>query len=245
MKYSIAILFLAIVMVAGCKKKDTTPPVVVPPKLLSASSIQLDGTSWSNRKYGTKRQPVIKVRFSEKVKQSTVAAAVKLADTGGAGASLNISYENNDSVVVLQPSTPLTALALYRFTIASTLKSAAGGDFVSTVDQDFITQIDSTRKFPVISDVALLDLVQQQTFKYFWDFGHPVSGLARERNTSGETVTSGGSGFGVMAIVTGINRNFITRAQGLARMQTIVAFLKTTALVKWNYRCGDSIQYKR
>src|SRR4029079_7537765 len=71
---------------------------------------------------------------------------------------------------------------------------------------------------------------QQQTFKYFWDFGHPVSGLARERsNGDNNVVTSGGSGFGIMAIVTGISRNFITRAQGLARMQTIVAFLKNTA----------------
>ena len=76
----------------------------------------------------------------------------------------------------------------------------------------------------------MLDLVQQQTFKYFWDYGHPVSGLARERsNATPETVTSGGSGFGIMAIVTGINRGFITRAQGLNRMQTIVSFLKNTA----------------
>jgi hypothetical protein len=81
----------------------------------------------------------------------------------------------------------------------------------------------------VISDDALLTLVQQQTFKYFWDFGHPVSGLARERNSSGETVTSGGSGFGIMAIVTGVSRSFITRADGLARMQKIVGFLKNTA----------------
>ncbi|MEO6686071.1 MAG: hypothetical protein ABIN24_08900, partial [Dyadobacter sp.] len=50
-------------------------------------------------------------------------------------------------------------------------------------------QIDSTDKFPIISDEALLTLVQKQTFKYFWDFGHPVSGLARERNTSGDVVT--------------------------------------------------------
>ncbi len=75
----------------------------------------------------------------------------------------------------------------------------------------------------------MLDLLQQQTFKYFWDFGHPVSGLARERNNSGETVTSGGSGFGVMAIITGIHRGFITRTQGLQRIQTIVSFLKNNA----------------
>ncbi|HPA23648.1 MAG TPA: beta-glucosidase, partial [Ferruginibacter sp.] len=71
--------------------------------------------------------------------------------------------------------------------------------------------------------------MQEQTFKYFWDFGHPASGLARERNTSGDVTTSGGSGFGIMAIPVGINRSFITRNEGLQRMQTIVAFLKNTA----------------
>jgi hypothetical protein len=33
-----------------------------------------------------------------------------------------------------------------------------------------------------LTDSALLDVVQRQTFRYFWDFGHPVSGLARERS---------------------------------------------------------------
>ena len=74
-------------------------------------------------------------------------------------------------------------------------------------------------------DDELLTLVQQQTFKYFWDFGHPVSGLARERNTSGETVTSGGSGFGLMSIIVGMERGFITRNEGIERLQTIVDFL--------------------
>src|SRR6202000_1388438 len=91
------------------------------------------------------------------------------------------------------------------------------------------TAIDSTDKFKQITDDQLLDLVQKQTLKYFWDFGHPTSGLARERNTSGDVVTTGGSGFGVMAIVVGINRQFVTRADGLARIQKIVAFLKNTA----------------
>ncbi len=45
------------------------------------------------------------------------------------------------------------------------------------------------------SDDELLDMVQEYTFRYFWDFGHEFSGLSRERNTSGNTVTSGGSGF--------------------------------------------------
>jgi hypothetical protein len=80
-----------------------------------------------------------------------------------------------------------------------------------------------------LSDSALLDLVQKQTFKYFWDFGHPASGLARERNTSGDVVTTGGTGFGIMAIVTAVHRNFITRSEGLARIQKMVGFLQTKA----------------
>jgi hypothetical protein len=87
-------------------------------------------------------------------------------------------------------------------------------------------KLDSTNKFPIISDDALLTLVQQQTFKYFWDFAHPVSGLARERSSSGDVVTSGGSGFGIMTIPIAIERKFITRAAGLERMQKIAGFLK-------------------
>lgn len=89
----------------------------------------------------------------------------------------------------------------------------------------FVTGLDSTLKFPEIPDEELLTKVQEQTFKYFWDFGHPVSGLARERNTSGETVTSGGSGFGLMAILVGIERGFITRSEGIDRLDKMVTFL--------------------
>ena len=49
-----------------------------------------------------------------------------------------------------------------------------------------------------LPDTALLELVQKQTFRYFWDFAHPVSGLSRERsneayNYGAETTTSGGT----------------------------------------------------
>lgn len=79
----------------------------------------------------------------------------------------------------------------------------------------------------VFNDEELLDMVQEYTFRYFWDFADPASGMARERNTSGNTVTSGGSGFGIMAILVGIERGFITRDQGIARMQKILSFLET------------------
>ncbi len=77
-----------------------------------------------------------------------------------------------------------------------------------------------------MSDEALLDMVQRYTFRYFWDFAHPTSGMARERNASGDIVTTGGSGFGVMAIIVGIERGWITREQGLNRLLQIVSFLQ-------------------
>ncbi len=83
-----------------------------------------------------------------------------------------------------------------------------------------------------LSDEALLDLVQKSTFKYFWNFANPSSGMALERSNSeaygGEAnniVTTGGSGFGVMAIIVGVERNFITRDQGVDRLLKITNFL--------------------
>lgn len=81
-----------------------------------------------------------------------------------------------------------------------------------------------------LTDSALLDVVQRQTFRYFWDFAHPVSGLARERsnvayNYGNEVVTIGGSGFGIMAMVVAVNRKWITREQGVDRMLKIINFL--------------------
>lgn len=81
---------------------------------------------------------------------------------------------------------------------------------------------------------SIFTVVQRQTFQYFWDGAEPNSGLARERfHVDGHypqndkmVVTSGGGGFGVMAILVGIERGFITREQGVHRMERIVDFLE-------------------
>lgn len=78
-----------------------------------------------------------------------------------------------------------------------------------------------------MTDEALLDMVQLYTFRYFWDFAHEASGMTRERNTSGNIVTTGGSGFGMMAIPVGIERGFITREEGVARSLKILNSLST------------------
>jgi hypothetical protein len=86
-----------------------------------------------------------------------------------------------------------------------------------------------------VSDTALFRLVQEQTFQYFWDGAEPVSGLGRERfhvdniypQNDKMVVTSGGAGFGVMAILVGIERGYITRDQGREKLEKIVSFLET------------------
>ncbi|MBL7744080.1 MAG: Ig-like domain-containing protein [Chitinophagaceae bacterium] len=215
----------------GCVKKGSTPDPQPPaPVNFSINNWVIDNVVSQNTQFNVSITPVTKFRFNAAIDRNTVAANITFKTNAGAAVPCNVNYENGDSIVVLQPSSPLGYLSRYIVSVATTLKSKNGGHLLSGNDITLMTIIDSSRKFPVISDDALLDLVEQQTFKYFWDFGHPVSGLARERNTSGDIVTSGGSGFGIMTIPTAISRNFITRAQGLARMQTIVAFLKNTAV---------------
>ncbi len=86
-----------------------------------------------------------------------------------------------------------------------------------------------------LSDEALMDLVQRQTLHYFWEFGHPVSGMARERSAGSvsydvaETVTTGGTGFGIMAMIAGTERGFLPRDAVRERVRKICDFLcKTT-----------------
>ena len=78
----------------------------------------------------------------------------------------------------------------------------------------------------LMTNDEFMDMVQRATLRYFWDFAHPVSGLARERNSSGNTVTIGGSGFGIMALLVGIDRGWIDRAEGRERLLKITAFLQ-------------------
>ena len=87
---------------------------------------------------------------------------------------------------------------------------------------------------PAISDSTLLDSIERKTFDFFWSGAEPNSGMAPERiHMDGDypandqrIIATGGSGFGVMAILAGIHRGFITREQGLARLEKIVSFLQ-------------------
>jgi exo beta-1,2-glucooligosaccharide sophorohydrolase (non-reducing end) len=77
-----------------------------------------------------------------------------------------------------------------------------------------------------MTDDELLTMVQEASFHYYWDGANPISGMARE-NLPGDDriIATGASGFGIMALIVGVDRHFITRQQGLDRLLTITHFL--------------------
>ncbi len=80
----------------------------------------------------------------------------------------------------------------------------------------------------MLTDEELLTMLQEECFRFYYEGAHPDSGTTLE-NIPGDDriVATGASGFGIMALIVGIDRGFITRDEGLARMQKIVAFLET------------------
>ncbi|MGB5820162.1 MAG: glucoamylase family protein [Saonia sp.] len=114
--------------------------------------------------------------------------------------------------------------------------SCSNGDAEPMVDNPSDPPIDSDsppeEEIDPLSDTELMDLVQMETFKYFWDFADANSGAARERyhpNNPGlgeNTVTTGGTGFGLMSILVAVERNFISREQAKDRLSKILVFLE-------------------
>lgn len=170
------------------------------------------------------RKPEIKINFSKAVNPGTITEnSVTLASKSNP-AKIALTFENDHKTVVVTPSANLNYLDRYTLMLQNTIKGADGSAF-NGFSKSFHTAIDLTPKFPIIPDEELLTLVQRQTFRYFWDLGAGSRGLAPERNSSPNTIAVGGTGFGVMAIVVAMERGFITRSQGVERLNQILDFL--------------------
>jgi hypothetical protein len=84
-----------------------------------------------------------------------------------------------------------------------------------------------------LTDEELTDLVEKQTFRYFWDYAEPNSGLARERffadgkypENDSHIIAVGGSGFGLMSVIAALNQKYITKEEAIARLDKIAVFL--------------------
>jgi hypothetical protein len=220
LKNSLFIFFLFII-IFSCRKEDKPLPAF---RILN---YQVSGNTQSPAR-GINVNPEIKIDCNAPIDISSFESGIIVT---GLNQKIAVSFttENNDSTLLIRPLTDLNYLTTYTFSINTTLKAKTGQNFETGFTSSFTTGIDSSYKFPQLTKENLLDSIQRKTFRYFWEFAHPVSGLSRERNTSGDLVTSGGSGFGIMSIIVGIHRNFISRQQGLERMTTITDFLLTKA----------------
>jgi len=220
---------LLLLALCSCGKKSSAPAPPPQPTNFEMASWAVNSITSLSDYYDVNKNPQIRLSFKAAIDRSSVTTGVQLRENSGTPVNIVTSFSNGDSTVLVTPASPLINLTRYRVTITTNIKSKEGGRLINESSFNFLTSLDSSSKFPAITDDELLTLVQKQTFKYFWDFAHPVSGLARERNSSGDIVTSGGSGFGIMAIPVAIERGFITRAEGLTRLQKITDFLKNKA----------------
>src|SRR5438270_6709845 len=174
--YGLTAIGLMAILFIGCSKGSSSSSSSNPPQNFSLSSWSLNGKNSQALIYDIPKNISLQLNFSNAIDRNSVPGIITLKDNSGTATTINVSYTHSDSNLLITTASALHNLTKYKISINANLKSKDGGNLNLPTDISFITSIDSSDKFPVISDSALLDLVQKQTFSYFWDFGHPVSG---------------------------------------------------------------------
>ena len=219
--YLIAFLFLGLV---SCTKEEQNQDEG--PKKAAIFSAYVNGQSMVSSKT-VDNVPVDSIVFTLEFSTDIDVEKFDPSLIVFSGGELEVFAGENAKILVLKPTKKLAYYKTYTLNVLAL--DQLGVSVIETYRYIIRTEFDNSDKFERISDEELLTLIQEKTFKYFWDYAHPVSGLSRERLNSGETVTSGGSGFGIMAIPVGIERGFITREEGAERMLTIATFIDEKA----------------
>ena len=125
---NIYLLFLPILFF-NCSSKESPPPPLPTPKAITLKNTWLNTSAFDYTFYGTALQPIIKIEFTEPVKPSSVSASVKITNIGGSEIGITTTLQNHDSVLLVQPSTPLNYLSKYNFIITTGLRSSTDGSF--------------------------------------------------------------------------------------------------------------------
>ncbi|MBP5636147.1 MAG: beta-glucosidase [Bacteroidales bacterium] len=216
------ILLLALALVFSCSpsgKEKQEPNALVDHLEICGKSVNPGKTA----KDVPLDRPDITVFFSDRADVSRFKSdMVHLSDYDG---SLTCKAGPTPESVILTPTVAFDYSR--RYILRFDKGSNWGLNLYDKFTFNLVTSFDTSDKFPRISDDELFEKVQKAAFDYFWDYGHPDCGLARERLGSGDTVTSGGSGFGVMTIPVGIEHGWITREEGAQRTLKIVKFLQS------------------
>ncbi len=225
MKLFALLALLGLSGLTACKQEQA--PVPVDLTWVSSTVDDADATSYLHQ---VSIVPKLKLSFTTALDKTLAATSVKLLNfSDNLPVDANITFENGDQTMVVVPKVPLKFFTDYRLTVTTDLQSSARVPLPQAVTVKFTTLLDQKDKFPALTNEQLLDTVQRRTFKFFWEFGHPTSGLSRDADMRGDLddCTIGGTGFGIMTLPGAIERGFITRAQGLERMNMIVNFLNT------------------
>lgn len=227
---------------------------------LTLTSIKIDGEEYLNttsRITDISQSLSIELTFSQPLNTTSITSSSVRISRNSATVPLTFTFSDENKKLTVTSVQPLVHLSRHLLTLQNSIKGAHNETLSSNVTKIFYTVLDPTPKRPVLpndedsddnNENDLLSVVQKQTFKYFYDYADANSGMARERNGA-NYVTSGGSGFGIMSLIVGIERNFITEQEGLDRMDKIITFLENAdrfhgAWPHWmNGTTGDVIPF--
>ncbi|MGN1225664.1 MAG: glucoamylase family protein [Candidatus Cryptobacteroides sp.] len=211
------------VLILSCTKKED-PAVEVPKAEFLSLSLDGKSISPSSCPYGVGEEVEIVFSFTKELDMAKFDDN-QLTCNGVSLSNFDLYTEGKN--LILKTNSPLPYFKKISLNFYS--GKNFGVELTENFKFSFITQYDPSDKLERLSDEALFEKVQKAAFNYFWDYAHPVSGLARERLGSGNTVTTGGSGFGYMCIMVGVHRGWISREEGAARVLQMTRFLAEKA----------------
>jgi hypothetical protein len=173
MKKNQVLLYLVILTFSffsdSCKEKVNTPTQEPEtPKSFTCSLVNIEGILKAPYRE-IKLNPVIRLSFTDKIDTNTLVTGINFLDDKSAKVPYTYSLVEADTVLEIRP-TILKTFAKYTICLIYKLQSKSAVGMVSNLCYAFTTQLDTTDKFPRVSDDELLDIVQRRTFKYFWDY---------------------------------------------------------------------------
>src|SRR5215471_13929101 len=118
------VIVFALIIFAGCKKSGGNAPVTPDPNF-TVIAAKIDGKQVGSSNFAS-TTPIVKFSFSSKVDRNTANQNVQFGGPSGFPIQGQITYENNDSTIVLQPNGDLNALERYSATVNTGLKSVSG-----------------------------------------------------------------------------------------------------------------------
>jgi hypothetical protein len=74
------------------------------------------------------------------------------------------------------------------------------------------------------TDIEMLEKLQSQTFNYFLKYLNPVNGLIADKSSPDSHSSIAAVGLGITSYVVGIERNLLSRQEGIAKILTVLNF---------------------